>query len=150
MTPLPEPPPGWPGAQPYAMPCATTSQAGAVELSTERPAVVYVPAPGGQMVPVLREYLPSQPLPYQPRDLTPQPAIDPVAQRLVAVGALSAGAGWGAAQVVTAVAGAGTGLLVLALLLLAARMRSGGQITNITYKTVHATTSWFGRSDISQ
>ncbi|MFI0914328.1 hypothetical protein [Streptomyces abikoensis] len=51
---------------------------------------------------------------------------------------------------VTAVAGAGTGLLVLALLLLAARMRSGGQITNITYKTVHATTSWFGRSDISQ
>ncbi|MFI8942736.1 hypothetical protein [Streptomyces syringium] len=146
---LPEPPPGWPTIQPYT--ATVQPVVGAVELHAERPAVVYVPGPGGQMVPVLREHLPAQaPLAPPARNLAPRPVIDPIAQRLVGAGALGAGAGWGAAQVVSAVAGAGTGLLVLALLILAARLGGGRSVTNISHNTVYSTTSWWGRSNISQ
>ncbi|MGK5733299.1 hypothetical protein ACSNOG_27615, partial [Streptomyces sp. URMC 124] len=92
MNPLPEPLVGWPTVQPYTP--ARQPVLGAVELYAERAAVVYVPAPGGQMVPVLREHLPVQaPAVTAPRDLEPRPVIDPVAQRLVGAGALGAGAG---------------------------------------------------------
>ncbi|QTA34059.1 hypothetical protein JHY03_42520 [Streptomyces sp. CA-256286] len=65
MTPDIHLPPGWPTAP-------ATPTTGLVQLRTERAgAVVYVPGPDGGMVAVLREYLPTAPAVYQPRDLTP-------------------------------------------------------------------------------
>jgi len=119
----------------------------AVELAGERQAVKWVPSAENPsvMVAVPKEFVqPMQPSP--PRDLAPQPLIDPIAQRMVGGGALGAGVGWGAAQVFNAIAGAGTGLLAFALLLLAARL-VGGRTSVTIHQEVHQHSGWFGSNN---
>lgn len=87
---------------------------------------------------------------YQPRDLSPQPLLDPMAQRMgcagIGGGALAAGVGWGAAQALSAAASSITGLAVLAAILVAARAIGGrGGSTHIE-QHVHNHNRWFGRS----
>lgn len=97
-----------------------------IKLSGERQDVVWVPSAENPnvMVAVEKQYV--QPmLPAPPRDLTPQPLLDPFAQRLVGggvgLGAAGAGLGWGAGQMFAGVAMMGTsGLAILLGLLLAA------------------------------
>ncbi|MFI0012959.1 hypothetical protein, partial [Streptomyces globisporus] len=116
-------PPGWP-----TVPAAPVT--GTVSLYAEQPGtVVYVPGPGGQMVPVLREHLPTGPVVYQPRDLTPAPLLDPRAQRIAAGGLLVGGAGWGAGQlllgagqVLSAAAGLGSLVMWAAVAVVASRL----------------------------
>ncbi|MFJ9799848.1 DUF6251 family protein [Streptomyces sp. NPDC101145] len=89
--------------------------------------VVYIPHPThpNLSIPVPREAVPMT-TPTIPRDLTPQPVLDPTAQRMLAAGlgagTAAAGIGWGAAQLVSALAAGATGLVALALLLLVARL----------------------------
>lgn len=121
----------------------------AVELRGERQAVAWVPSAENPsvMVAVPKEFVqPMQPMP--PRDLTPQPLFDPLAQRMVGGGALGAGVGWGAAQVFSAIAGAGTGLLAFALLLLVARMMSGRRTVVNIRQEVHQHAR-FGRNNVT-
>lgn len=121
----------------------------AVELHGERQAVTWVPSGENPnlMVCVPKEFVqPMQPMP--PRDLAPQPLIDPLAQRMVGGGVLGAGVGWGAAQVFSAIAGAGTGLLAFALLLLAARM-VGGRRTVVNIRQEVHQHARFGKNSVT-
>lgn len=120
----------------------------AVELHSEREPAVWVPSSErpGEMVAIPKSYYAQHYQAAPPRDLAPQPVIDPLAQRMVGGGVLGAGVGWGAAQVFSAIAGAGTGLVAFALLLLAARLMGGR--TNVSiHQEVHQHASWFGRND---
>ncbi|WP_031189831.1 MULTISPECIES: hypothetical protein [Streptomyces] len=135
--------PGWPVEAPLS---------GPVELYGEHDPVVYTVDAYGQPVAMRRSQVaPVQPTP--PRDLSPQPVLDPLAQRLlgggIGGGALAAGVGWGAAQIVDAATAAGAGLIGWAILivLLLKTSRRGGDTYNIN-QTVHASTKWFGRTDI--
>jgi hypothetical protein len=137
---------------------------GAVELSTDRipdrgAALVYVPG-NGEKHPVYRHDLPPaywdpRLLPaYQPRDLAPQPVVDPIAQRIVAggvaVGAAGAGIGWGLGQAlagIAAISGGGTVLGMLAGLLLA---RALGPSTTVHHHETHVTNrSLVARSSVT-
>jgi hypothetical protein len=118
--------------------------------------VVYVPGPDGRMVAVLREHLPTAPAVYQPRDLTPQPLIDPRAQRIAAGGLLAGGAGFGAGQVligaghvVSAAAGLGSVVMWAAIAVVASRLApvlfgTGREVHHHTHVTNSA--RWFGRT----
>jgi hypothetical protein len=126
---------------------------GTVELSAERTAetgaaLVWIPGDGRATL-LPREDLPPEyfnpallPV-YQPRDLTPQPVVDPVAQRLflggAGVGVAGAGLGWGLSQVlegVAAVSGSGGGALLGVFLgLLLARAR--GPATTVHHHETH-------------
>ncbi|WP_330480355.1 hypothetical protein [Streptomyces sp. NBC_00724] len=140
--------PGWPTVPDVPL-------TGAVRLHGEQGTVVYVPGPEGRMVAVLREHLPTAPVAYQPRDLTPQPLFDPRAQRLAAGGLLAGGAGFGAGQlligagqVVSAVAGLGSVVMWVAIAVVASRLAPALLGTGRP-ATVHHTTvnnRWFGRS----
>ncbi|WP_267940892.1 hypothetical protein, partial [Streptomyces sp. ST2-7A] len=96
----------------------------------EREAMVWIPGPGNDFVAVPRSLLPADyltPHPTASPALDPEPrrrtGIDPRAQILTAAGIATAGAGWGVAQVVSALAGFGAaGIAALALLLLATRI----------------------------
>ncbi|WP_328538290.1 hypothetical protein [Streptomyces sp. NBC_00344] len=144
MAPLP----GWPTIP-------DTPLTGAVRLHGEQGTVVYVPAPDGRMVAVLREHLPSAPAAYQPRDLTPQPLLDPRAQRLAAGGLLAGGAGFGAGQlligagqIISALAGLGSAVMWAAIAVVASRL-APALLGTSRPTTVHHTTvnnRWFGRS----
>ncbi|MER5916439.1 hypothetical protein ABT124_40135 [Streptomyces sp. NPDC001982] len=90
-------------------------------------------------------------MPTPPRDLTPQPLIDPLAQRIAATGVGAGAAGWGggqllmgASQLISALAGVGSAAFAIALLLLAAKVSGAGQ----SRKTVNITNNnrWGGRS----
>ncbi|MFD6922148.1 hypothetical protein ACFV99_18290 [Streptomyces sp. NPDC059944] len=90
----------------------------AVELAAERGPVVWVPDAYGRMVPMPKHLAPA-PLPAsEPRDLTPLPLLDPIAQRFMGAGlgggALAAGVGYGVGEVVSAAAGISGGALVWA------------------------------------
>lgn len=118
-----------------------------VELHDERDPIVWVPdAYGNQMVPMRKSQVPAPMQPAAPRDLTPQPLFDPLAQRMAGGGVLGAGTGWGAAQLVDAIAAAGAGLVVFALLLLAARAMGGRTVVHVRQE-VHNHAKWFGRND---
>lgn len=98
-----------------------------VELATERKRVVWVPDAYGRMVPMPKHLAPAPMTRPEPRDLTPLPLLDPIAQRFVAAGvgggALSAGVGWGVGEVVSAAAGFGSGTVMwIALAVIAWRM----------------------------
>ncbi|MGW7296105.1 hypothetical protein ACWGIB_27430 [Streptomyces xiamenensis] len=119
---------------------------------------------GGALAPIYQEVAAVHPTP--PRDLSPQPLIDPRAQVLAAGGVGVGVAGWGLGQVLTAMAGMGAAAVgALALLILAVRMpapgRRGtdaagqqqpqqtarGDVYNITnHTTVTNTNRWGGRS----
>ncbi|MEE1791421.1 hypothetical protein PUR28_11675 [Streptomyces sp. BE308] len=97
----------------------------AIEPRTEGP-VVWVPDAYGRMVPMPKHLAPPPVPATEPRDLTPLPLLDPVAQRLIGAGigggALSAGLGYGIGAALTGLTGLGTGALMwLAILLIAAR-----------------------------
>jgi hypothetical protein len=125
---------------------------GFVELNDEHDPIVHVQDPynPNRSVAVRRSAL--QPTEATPaRDLTPQPVVDPLAQRLLA-GGLGAGVtGWGAgeflagaSQLVSAMTGAGSAALAIALLLLAWKMapsHRAGKTVNITNNN-----RWGGRS----
>lgn len=109
----------------------------------ERQPVVWVPDAYGRMVPMPKHLAPPPVLASEPRDLSPLPLLDPVAQRLIGGGigggALSAGVGYGTGQALSAAAGftsgAGLWLVLLFLLILrapAARaVPEGGSTVNI-------------------
>ena len=121
-----------------------------VELYAEQDPVVWIPGAYGEMVPIRKSQAPAAVQALPPRDLTPQPLLDPLAQRLLAgglgVGAAGAGLGFGFGQLAAGLALMGTsGLALLVGLLLAAGMRGGGSVTNIRQE-VHNHARWFGRN----
>ena len=134
--------------QRYARPAVV--QPAEVELYGEADPIVHVPDPydPNRSIEVRRSSL--QPAVRTPaRDLTPQPLIDPLAQRLLAgglgVGAAGAGLGFGFGQLAAGIALMGTsGLALLVGLLLAASMR-GGSVTNVRQE-VHNHARWFGKT----
>lgn len=136
-----------------------------------RPAAAHYPVPAGDNVELHDEYDPIVLVqdPYDPnrsvavrrsalqptaatppRDLTPQPLIDPIAARLLGGGVGGGVLGWGAGEfvaglgkLVSAAASAGGAALGIALLLLAWKMTpsGGGKTVNITNNN-----RWGGRS----
>ncbi|GAA2439504.1 hypothetical protein [Streptomyces glaucus] len=116
--------------------------AGPVELYDEHDPIVLVQDPydPNRSVAVRRSAL--QPtLPTPPRDLSPQPLIDPLAARMLGGGVGAGVAGWGAgeflagaSQLVSAMTGVGSAAVAIALLLLAWKMSPSG-----SGKTVHIT-----------
>lgn len=127
-----------------------------IELYNDGDPIVYVPDPHDprRSVEVRRSALiPATPTP--PRDLTPQPLLDPFAQRLVGggvgLGAAGAGLGWGAGQMFAGVAMMGTsGLAILAgLLLAAASLRAGRTVINVRNEShTYVEQKWFGRTGV--
>ncbi|MES4889245.1 hypothetical protein [Streptomyces sp. NPDC096012] len=102
----------------------------------ERQPVVWVPDAYGRMVPMPKRLAPAPVQPTQPRDLTPVPLLDPIAQRFMGAGlgggALAAGVGYGVGEIVSAAAGISGGALIwVAVIILAlrapARVISGGK-----------------------
>lgn len=136
--------------QRYVQPAAMARPA-VVELYDELDPIVHVPDPydPNRSVAVRRSSL--QPAaPTQPRDLTPQPVLDPLAQRLlgggIGLGAAGAGVGFGLGQLAAGIALMGTsGLAILVGLLLAARMLGPRSVTNVRQE-VHNHASWFGHN----
>lgn len=107
-----------------------------MELAAERGPVVWVPDAYGRMVPMPKHLAPAPVAASEPRDLTPLPLLDPIAQRFVGAGlgggALAAGVGYGVGEIVSAAAGISGGALVwVAVIVLAlrapARAISGGK-----------------------
>lgn len=121
-----------------------------VELYDDRDPVVYVPDAYGQMVPMRRSQMPAYAPPEPPRDLTPQPLIDPKAQQMLAggigIGAAGAGLGFGAGQMFAGVAMMGTsGLaILLGLLLAAGALRSRPNVS--IHQEVHQHARWGGEN----
>ncbi|MET9899801.1 hypothetical protein [Streptomyces sp. NPDC006446] len=98
----------------------------AVELAAERGPVVWVPDAYGRLVPMAKHLAPAPMIRPEPRDLTPLPLLDPIAQRFMGAGlgggALAAGIGYGVGEVVSAAAGISGGALVwVAVVVLALR-----------------------------
>ncbi|MEV5959615.1 hypothetical protein AB0M11_38745 [Streptomyces sp. NPDC051987] len=99
----------------------------AVELAAERGPVVWVPDAYGRMVPMPKHLAPPPMAMPEPRDLSPLPLLDPLAQRFLGAGlgggALAAGTGYGIGEVINAAAGFGSGAAMwIALGVLAWRM----------------------------
>ncbi|MFF4902219.1 hypothetical protein [Streptomyces sp. NPDC001068] len=126
---------------------------GFVELGDENDPIVHVQDPydPNRSVAVRRSALqPTAPTPA--RDLSPQPLIDPLAQRLFGGGVGGGVAGWGAgqflagaSQLISAFSAAGGAVAAIALLLLAWKMAP----SNRAGKTVNITNNnrWGGRSN---
>jgi hypothetical protein len=135
----------------YQMPLSyETPASGPVHLYAERPAIVWEPDAYGRMVPMPKDRA-SAPLQRpEPRDLSPQPLIDPRAQYLAAGGVFAAGTGWGVGQALNALAGLGTGALMwLAIAIIAMKLAPAvGRSTTVTNHT-HVTYNnrWFGKSN---
>ncbi|MEV1085411.1 hypothetical protein AB0I98_45560 [Streptomyces sp. NPDC050211] len=115
----------------------------AVELAAERGPVVWVPDAYGRMVPMPKHLAPPPMAVPEPRDLTPLPLLDPIAQRFVGAGlgggALAAGVGWGIGEVISAAAGFSSGAAMwIALAVLAWRMPvraiSGGRGSTVNIR----------------
>lgn len=139
--------------QRYAAQGQRPTHPAAIELYDEADPIVHVPDPYNptSFVAVRRSQLyPATPTP--PRDLTPQPLLDPQAQRFIGagigIGAAGAGLGYGAGQMFAGVAMMGTsGLAILLGLLLAAGAR-GRTVVHQRHET-HVTQKWFGRTDVT-
>ncbi|MDQ0792004.1 hypothetical protein [Streptomyces sp. B1I3] len=126
-----------------------------VELYAERPPIAYVPDPYNPGTSIAIDARLIQPATApQPRDLTPQPLIDPRAQLVFAGGAAAgmtgAGVGWGIGQAAAGIAaiGSSSAVIAIALLLLAAKLPNAarrGNTTNIHNET-HNHTSWWSHS----
>ncbi|WP_326683048.1 hypothetical protein [Streptomyces sp. NBC_01237] len=151
-----------PPAPSYAVP-APAPLAGPVQLHGERrqehqDVIVWVPDGYGRMVPVSRSQadamLAMVPA-TRPRDLSPQPLLDPRAQTVLAAGlgtgAAAAGVGYGLGQAlapVVAVASSG-GLWAIALVVVfaAAARRSPSHTTYTTHN--HVSARWGGKATTS-
>ncbi|MFI2349716.1 hypothetical protein ACH492_22215 [Streptomyces sp. NPDC019443] len=160
---MPEPysPPQQAG-QRHTMPgwSAPLVQPAQVELYGER-RVAYVQSADNPNVSVAIDARLLQPqIAPQPRDLTPQPLLDPMAQRMGCGGILAAGVGWGggqlligAGQLFNAAAAAGTVVAWIVGALIVARITStlrsaGTHIHNEQH--VHNHNKWWGKSTTSQ
>ncbi|WP_158697277.1 hypothetical protein [Streptomyces hokutonensis] len=126
---------------------------GPVELYDERDPVVWVPGAYGGMVPVRKSQAPAPVQAAPARDLSPQPVLDPTAQRLLAGGVGSGVALWGAgkflvgaSQFVSSLTGMGALLLFLAIAGTRALV-TGGRAVRVEQHT-HVHQKWFGRSDV--
>lgn len=124
-----------------------------IELYDEHDPVVYVPNAYGDMVPMRKSQAPAPVQPVAPRDLTPQPLFDPLAQRMagagVGAGAAGAGAGWGFGQAAAGIAtiSGSTAVIVMLALYLAAKFLGGGGTERIQIRNeVHNHNSWWGHS----
>lgn len=127
----------------------------AVELYDEADPIVHVPDPynAAGFVAVRRsQLLPATPTP--PRDLTPQPLFDPIAQRMVGggigAGAAGAGVGWGIGQAAAGIAtigGAAAIVVMLALWLLTRASRTSVHVHNEAH--THVEQKWLGRADVT-
>lgn len=127
-----------------------------VEVYEERPPVAYVADldnPGRSVA--IDARLIQRPEPAPPRDLAPQPLIDPHAQAIFAKGAgtgvAAAGIGWGVGQAAAGVAAIGGTSAVVAMLALWLLSRLGGgrvvnHIRNEQHTHVHQ--KWLGRTNI--
>ncbi|MEV7140190.1 hypothetical protein [Streptomyces tauricus] len=114
----------------------------AVELSAERGPVVWVPDAWGRMVPMPKHLAPAPMAMPEPRDLTPLPLLDPIAQRFLGAGlgggALAAGVGYGIGEIVSAAAGFTSGAAMwVALAVLAWRMPARALTSGRDGSTVH-------------
>ncbi|MFF7161575.1 hypothetical protein ACFZBP_09315 [Streptomyces sp. NPDC008086] len=119
--------------EPYQAPTPNTSiqplqhpVKGPVELYGERGPVVWVPDAYGRMVPMPKHLAPPPVPATEPRDLTPLPLLDPIAQRFIGAGigggTFAAGVGYGVGEVINAAAGFGSGAAMwIALAVLAWR-----------------------------
>lgn len=123
---------------------------GAVELYEETDPIVHVADPynPNRSIAVRRSALvPATPTP--PRDLTPQPLFDPIAQRMagagIGAGTAGAGVGWGIGQAAAGIAtiGGATAVVVMLALWLLAR---GGRPSVQVRQEVHMHAKWFGRN----
>ena len=129
---------GQPAVQPYA-----------IELYDETDPIVHVPDPydPNRSVAVRRSQLQPTARP-EPRNLAPQPLIDPLAARMagagIGVGAAGAGVGWGIGQAAAGIAAMGGVAAVVAMLALWLLARAGGR--GGTRIEVHNHASWFGRN----
>ncbi|MFD7697522.1 hypothetical protein [Streptomyces sp. NPDC059805] len=128
---------------PYVPTEAYAPAPAAVELAAECGPVVWVPDAYGRMVPMPKHLAPPPMARPEPRDLTPLPLLDPIAQRLMGAGigggALAAGVGYGIGEAVNALAGLGSGALVwIALAVLAwrapAHAAAGGRGSTVTIR----------------
>lgn len=124
-----------------------------IELREDRDPIVYVPDAYGQLVPMRKSQAPAPVQPTPVRDLTPQPLIDPLAQRMAAggigAGAAGAGLGWGIGQAaagIAAISGTTALIAMLALLLIA---RAGRAQVHVR-KEVHQHASWFSSNKVEQ
>lgn len=122
---------------------------GEVELQAERDPIVWVPDAYGEMVPMRRSHAPVLPAATPPRDLTPQPVLDPLAQRMAAAGvgagAAGAGVGWGIGQAAAGVASIGGSTAVVAMLVLWLLARASQPSVQVR-QTVHNHARWFGKN----
>ncbi|MCX4682645.1 hypothetical protein OG413_46730 [Streptomyces sp. NBC_01433] len=135
----------------YEMPLVPVS--GAVQLHDESDPVVWVPDAYGRMIPMRRSAAPGPMQPMPPRDLSPQPLLDPRAQMIAAGGVLAAGTGWGIGQALAPLAGVGAGgLMWIALAVVGWKLapsltRGGGTVERHEHHThVTNTNRGFGRS----
>lgn len=128
----------------------------AIVPAAEREPMVYVPGPGNAFVAVPRStalaygYLAQQPAHLPATPVPAGPAVDPLAQRMVAAGVgggvATAGIGWGIGQ---ALAGGGVSLALLVAALLVARFagrRGGAGGGSETHIHVTNNNRWLGRS----
>jgi hypothetical protein len=120
-----------------------------VELYDENDPVVWVPSAYGEMVPMRKSQAPAPVQAAAPRDLSPQPLFDPLAQRMVGAGfgagAAGAGIGWGVGQAaagIAAISGTTAVVVMLAFWLLARVGRPSVEVR----QTVHNHNRGFGRS----
>ncbi|MFF0304961.1 hypothetical protein ACFYTV_30165 [Streptomyces sp. NPDC004562] len=113
----------------------------AVELAAERQPVVWVPDAYGRMVPMPKHVAPPPMARPEPRDLTPLPLLDPLAQRLMGAGigggALAAGVGYGIGEAINALAGLGSGALLWVALAVLAWRTPGRAVAGGRGSTVH-------------
>ncbi|MDX2954586.1 hypothetical protein [Streptomyces caniscabiei] len=137
--------------QRYAQPAGQrVLQPREIELHDEHDPIVHVPDPydPNRSVEVRRSALQPTVRP-EPRDLTPQPLFDPLAQRMagagVGAGAAGAGIGWGVGQAAAGIAAIGGTTAVVVMLALWLLARAGRPSVHVRQE-VHNHARWFGRN----
>lgn len=122
-----------------------------IELYDEADPIVHVPDPYNphRFVEVRRSAL--QPMARaEPRDLTPQPVIDPLATRMagagIGAGAAGAGIGWGIGQAAAGIASFGGATAVVVMLALWLLARAGRPSVHVRQE-VHNHARWFGKTN---
>lgn len=138
--------------QRYAQHGQPTIRHGEIELHADRDPVVYVPDAYGQMVPMRRSQMPVYEQPAAPRDLTPQPLFDPLAQRMIGGGVGGGVLLWGGGKFLVGLGDAlsalsGSGLLLLFLALAGVRAFGGGR-RGSTHIEVHQHAR-FGKNQVT-
>lgn len=121
-----------------------------VELYTERAPIAWVvdPCDPSRSVAIDARLI-QRPEPAPPRDLSPQPLFDPLAQRLagagIGAGAAGAGIGWGVGQAAAGIAAIGGTTAVVVMLALWLLARAGRPSVHVRQE-VHNHARWFGRN----